>query len=208
MRGAQVPSSGRAARKAARSAELLEAALRAIRADGAGTSIERIAAEAGITRPVIYRHFGDAGGLYQAVATRFADDLLARSAEATAGVRAGRTLVAAQVDGYLRFLEVEPNLYRFLTRQVPMEQSGGSNVVTGFIQQLGGMIAAFLEESGLPAARAAVVGRSFVGAVHVTSEWWLEDRELTRAELVEELTTMVWDGMGSAVAAGTVAVTR
>lgn len=180
--------------------------MRAIRAEGAGTTIERIAAEAGITRPVIYRHFGDAAGLYQAVAERFADDLLARSAEATAGVRGGRALAHAQVDGYLAFLEAEPNLYRFLTRQVPVSDKGEGNVVSGFIQQLGGMIAGFLEASGVPAARAAVAARSFVGALHVTSEWWLEDPTLTRAAVTDELVAMVWDGMASVVtSAGAVA---
>ena len=36
-----------------------------------------IAAEAGITKPILYRHFGDKGGLYRALANRHTDALLA-----------------------------------------------------------------------------------------------------------------------------------
>lgn len=206
MEQQRATANSRAVRKAARSEELLDAAIRAIRLDGAGTSIERVAAEAGITRPVIYRHFGAAAGLYQAVAERYADDLLAHAGAATAGVRGGRALVRAQVDGYLAFLEAEPNLYRFLTRQVPAGAHGEGNVVSGFVQQLGGMIAGFLESTGVAPMRAAVAGRSFVGAIHFTSEWWLEDPQLSRSELTDELVAMLWDGMDAVVTPA--AVTR
>ncbi|HEU4481075.1 MAG TPA: helix-turn-helix domain-containing protein, partial [Actinomycetota bacterium] len=48
--------------------ELLEAADRALRREGPLVSMNAIAAEAGVTKPILYRHFGDKGGLYQAIA--------------------------------------------------------------------------------------------------------------------------------------------
>ncbi|MFC7511784.1 TetR/AcrR family transcriptional regulator [Streptomyces thermocarboxydus] len=39
--------------------ELLEAADRVVLRDGPGASMNAIAAEAGITKPILYRHFGD-----------------------------------------------------------------------------------------------------------------------------------------------------
>jgi AcrR family transcriptional regulator len=53
--------------------ELLEAADRVVLRDGPGASMNAIAAEAGITKPILYRHFGDKGGLYAALAKRRAD---------------------------------------------------------------------------------------------------------------------------------------
>lgn len=187
----------------ARAAELLEAALRAIRLHGVGTSIEQVASEAGITRPVIYRYFGDAAGLYRAVADWFAEELMARSADATRGIREGQALVRAQVDAYLGFLESEPNVYRFLTRQVPERAADVEDPVAGFVQHLGGLIADFIAAGTVPTASAQVAGRAFVGAIHTVSEWWLEDRELSRAELTDELVRVLWDGMRAAVAAPT-----
>lgn len=57
--------------------ELLEAADRVVLRDGPKASMNAIAAEAGITKPILYRHFGDKGGLYRALATRHTDGLLA-----------------------------------------------------------------------------------------------------------------------------------
>lgn len=56
--------------------ELLEAADRVVLRDGPKASMNAIAAEAGITKPILYRHFGDKGGLYRALAKRHTDALL------------------------------------------------------------------------------------------------------------------------------------
>jgi len=50
--------------------ELLEAADRVVLRDGPQASMNAIAAEAGITKPILYRHFGDKNGLYAALAAR------------------------------------------------------------------------------------------------------------------------------------------
>lgn len=64
-------------RAARRRRELLDAADRVVLRDGPGASMNAIAAEAGITKPILYRHFGDKGGLYSALAKRHTDALLA-----------------------------------------------------------------------------------------------------------------------------------
>lgn len=60
-----------------RRTELLEAAERVVLRDGPEASMNAIAAEAGITKPILYRHFGDKSGLYRALAKRHTDALLA-----------------------------------------------------------------------------------------------------------------------------------
>ena len=62
--------------------ELLEAANRVVLRDGPEASMNAIAAEAGITKPILYRHFGDKNGLYRALAQRHTDALLATLREA------------------------------------------------------------------------------------------------------------------------------
>ena len=66
----------RRARVEARRAELLEGAIGVIRARGAAASMEEIAAGCGVTKPILYRHFGDRDGLVQAIAVWFATDLV------------------------------------------------------------------------------------------------------------------------------------
>ena len=63
--------------RAARREQLLDAADRAVARSGAATSMAAVAAEAGITKPVLYRHFGDKGGLVAALTARHTARLLA-----------------------------------------------------------------------------------------------------------------------------------
>src|SRR3954466_7199428 len=67
----------RIARRAARRVELLDAAVRAIRRDGPRVSMDAIGAEAGVTKPIVYRHFGDRVGLASALADQFGAALVA-----------------------------------------------------------------------------------------------------------------------------------
>ena len=66
--------------------ELLDAADRVISRLGPQASMDEIASEAGITKPILYRHFGDKDGLHQALAARYVDALMSalRAAEASA----------------------------------------------------------------------------------------------------------------------------
>ena len=51
----------------------------AIREIGPGVTMEQLAKAGGVTKPILYRHFGDRDGLIQAIAERFSNDLLTSS---------------------------------------------------------------------------------------------------------------------------------
>src|SRR5579863_4531477 len=72
-------------RRPGRRDELSAAALEVIRHVGPTASMHEMAARAGITKPVLYRYFGDRDGLIASVAERFAQDLIARLKNSLAG---------------------------------------------------------------------------------------------------------------------------
>src|SRR4029450_7094161 len=79
-----------------RRAELLDAAERAIRRIGPRASMDELAAEAGITKPILYSHFGDKAGLVTALAERVAGQLNAAVIGGlTSSQRQPREVVAA-----------------------------------------------------------------------------------------------------------------
>src|SRR5437763_847242 len=80
-------------RRDARRAQLLDAAERVVEHRGSDASMAQIAAEAGITKPILYRHFGDKADLYRALAERLTGELLVelRAALATRGTLRDRT---------------------------------------------------------------------------------------------------------------------
>ena len=52
-----------------------------------------------------------------------------------------------------------------------------------------------LRALGLDAGAAEPWGYAIVGAVHLAGDWWLEHTAMTREQVVEYLTRLVWDGM-------------
>src|SRR5438477_9728627 len=124
-----------------RRSQLLAAADRVVRREGSAASMNLIAAEAGITKPILYRHFGDKGGLYRALADRHIDDLLARlrSALTTRGGLRART--RATIDAYLSAVEQQPQVYRFLLERAAVEEPDVRGQVQGFVRRFGDELA-------------------------------------------------------------------
>jgi len=91
--------------RSARREELLDAADRIVQRDGPAASMRAMAAEAGITKPVLYRYFGDKNGLLTALADRHTRDLLERLRAALRSGDDRRSRAAATIDAYLRAIE-------------------------------------------------------------------------------------------------------
>ena len=118
--------------------QLVESAIRTIRSRGATVGMDELAAEAGTSKTVFYRHFADRHGLYQAVAERV-DELILRDIGTVLGAstKGGglsaldldpRSVIHAAIDAYLRLVERDPELYRFIVSApiVGTERSGDS----------------------------------------------------------------------------------
>ena len=187
--------------------ELLEAADRAVLRDGPEVSMNAIAAEAGITKPILYRHFGDKGGLYAALAKRHADTLLGSLRVALDAPAARRERVEATLDTYLAAIEARPQVYRFLMH--PAE--GGSHNDQGFdtgrhsiplLRRMGEELAQVIEERldlGPGSHQLARVwGHGIVGMMHAAGDWWLGERPCSRGELVRSLADLLWGRLAAA----------
>ncbi len=129
--------------------ELLEAADRVVLRDGPQASMNAIAAEAGITKPILYRHFGDKGGLYAALAKRHTDALLSSLRAALDAPAERRERVEATLDTYLAAIEALPQVYRFLMHPVDGGQTAdqGSTPVTTLFRCFGGWARSWLRSS-------------------------------------------------------------
>ena len=75
--------------------ELLDAAVGAVREIGPGATMEQLAAAGGVTKPILYRHFGDRDGLIAAIAERFSTALLTSVTDAARGRRDRRSSCSA-----------------------------------------------------------------------------------------------------------------
>lgn len=190
--------------------ELLEAADRVVLRDGPQASMNAIAAEAGITKPILYRHFGDKSGLYAALATRHTDALLDSLRAALDAPADRRERVEATLDTYLAAIEARPQVYRFLMHPAEGSQSdsGGDQ---GFdvgkhtaplLRRMGEELAQVIEDRldlGPGSQQLARVwGHGIVGMMHAAGDWWLYERPCSRADLVRSLADLLWGRLAAA----------
>ncbi|MEW2580782.1 TetR family transcriptional regulator [Streptomyces syringium] len=181
--------------------ELLEAADRVVLRDGPGASMNAIAAEAGITKPILYRHFGDKGGLYRALAVRHTDALLDGLRSALDAPVARRERVESTLDAYLAAIEARPQVYRFLMHPADEGQPSEQGFDVGrhsapLLRRMGEELARVIAErvdlgpGGEDLAR--TWGHGIVGMMHAAGDWWLREQPFPRAQLVRHLTDLLW----------------
>jgi AcrR family transcriptional regulator len=181
-----------------RRTQLLAAADRVVQREGSAASMNVIAAEAGITKPILYRHFGDKGGLYRALAERHIDTLLERLRAALLTRGGLRARTQATVEAYLAAVEEQPQIYRFLVERAAAEEPDVRGQVVGFVRRFGDELAAGIasepELAGIDPQRAVIWAHATAGMVQSTGDWWLDHPEVPRTEVVDQLVALLWDG--------------
>jgi AcrR family transcriptional regulator len=186
--------------RAQRRRELVDATLAAIGKHGAGVGMEEIAAEAGTSKTVVYRHFADRAELHVAVCNRVAAHLLPKLQTAIQSGAEPRQMVAAAIDTYLAFLEADPELYRFVVHPPNLDQSadpvGSLSDLVG--EQAAAIVSVALQQAGRDTAAAAPWGHGVVGLVRSAADWWLRaDRPMLRSDLAAHLTDLAWSGLSA-----------
>ena len=135
--------------------ELVEATLRAIRRHGAGVGMDEVAAEAGTSKTVIYRHFGGRTGLYVAVVESvhtFIHASLAPSLDASHAMDPVE-LVRQLADTYLSVVERDPEIYRFVLS--PPAPDSGVDPYGGLPELIGAHVAVAIAEGSYSADKVA-----------------------------------------------------
>jgi len=195
--------------RATRRRELVEHTLRAIREHGPGVGMDDIAAQAGTSKPVLYRHFRDRNGVYlgvvEAVDARVLAELAAvadRSGHGPDGGPADVTeLITAMVSAYLELVQRDPEIYRFVVTRPLLESThpastgvDAAGTLTGRIgDRLAEILAAHLRRSGRDPAPAVTWGHGIAGFVRAATDHWVSHRppgtsaETVTAEVIEML---------------------
>ncbi len=206
---------GRSARwdehRLARRGELVEATVRAVRRHGAGVGMDDIAAAAGTSKTVVYRHFTDRAGLYAAVADRVDHTIIRGITRAAGGPEGDRTLpprevVRAVIAAYLHLVEDDPEVYRFIVNApiLPPGERPAGDVAAGMTGRIAEHVAGIVgagRGGAVDDATAHLWGVALVGMVRAAADAWLADGAAASGrsadDLAGALTTLAWDGLGA-----------
>jgi AcrR family transcriptional regulator len=160
------------------------------------TSIEEVAARAGVSKPVVYEHFGGKEGLYAVVVDREMSALLDRITSALTGGHP-RELVEQAALALLTYIEDETDGFRVLTRDAPVGSGHGtfSSLLIDIATQVEYILAREFAERGLQPKLAGMYAQMLVGMVALTGQWWLEVRKPKREEVAAHLVNLGWNGL-------------
>ena len=159
------------------------------------TRLDDVAAAAGVTKPVLYRHFDDKQALYLALLARHRDDLpgfaTAMPAHGTVEAR-----LRAVLEVWLAYVETHAYQWKMLVRD-----SGGGPEIRAFRVEvhararavLAGLIGA-LSETPIPPRELEPLAELLSMGMASLVLWWMHEPGVSREALLDAM-TRVWAGL-------------
>ena len=178
---------------AERRALIEQAAARLFAERGAdATRLDDVAAAAGVTKPVLYRHFASKQALHLALLAKTRDELAAAALATYAPGDDPFERLPAMLDAWFAYVEEHPHAARVLLRD-----PSGDPEVQAFHRELHGLQRAadmaLLREAGAPIPDAQLeplaetIRRSLTGL----GLWWLDHPETSRTDLVGVMVRLI-----------------
>jgi AcrR family transcriptional regulator len=161
-----------------------------------GTSVEEIAEKAGVSKPVVYEHFGGKEGLYAVVVDREVDRLLGGVTASLVGDHP-RELLEQAAAALLDYVERDTDGFRILVRDSPVASTSGtfSSMISDIATQVEHVLAGEFKARGYDPKLAGLYSQALVGMVALTGQWWLDARKPKKDEVAAHLVNLAWNGL-------------
>ncbi len=160
-------------------------------------SIEEIASEAKISKPVVYEHFGDKESLYAIVVDREMTLLMSMMTESLTSDRP-RVLLEQAATALFDYIDAHTDGFRVLLRPHPRgDQRGGTfgTVMREVADHLSERLVVVHKRYGYPVRLAPMYSHMLVGMVALTGEWWAEVRKPSKEIVITQVVNMAWNGV-------------
>lgn len=164
-----------------------------------GTSVEELALRAGVSKPVVYEHFGGKEGLYAVVVDREVQRLITSFTEALTGDEP-RVLLEQATLALLTYVEDQSDGFRILLHGSPAplgDRGGFATIISEVAQRVEHILAREFAARGFRTTLAALYSQALVGSVALVGQWWLDARELDRDEVAAHLVNLSWNGLAA-----------
>jgi AcrR family transcriptional regulator len=160
-----------------------------------GTRLDDVAAAAGVTKPVLYRHFESKRALYLALLARHRDDL-GSFARLVPEEGSQRERLRAVLEAWLAYVEAHPYAWRMLFRD-----TGGGPEISAFRQAVHDRARRVLVELIRSLSQQRIPARELEPLAELMSMgmaslvlWWMETPGTSSRALVDAM-TRAWTGL-------------
>ena len=182
---------------AERRAGLVTAALTVFSAEGfQGATMDAVAAEAGVTKPVLYQHFPSKRDLFRGLLTDVAGRLRAGVDEAVAEATGPHDMVRRGVRALFVFVADHPDEFRLLFGEGVRSDEEFAAELRTFERSMADAIADLIEIDGLEPAGRLVLAHGMVGLTESSARHWvLGGSGLDLDTVVEHVADLAWHGL-------------
>ena len=159
-------------------------------------SIEEIAHQAKISKPVVYEHFGGKEGLYAVVVDREVQALLTRIGGALRADRP-RTMLEHTALAFLSYIEDQTEGFRVLVRDAPVAGTTGTlpSLIGDIASHVDGIFVGEFKQRGFDVKLAPIYSRALVGMIALVGEWWLDAGSPPKKDVAAHLVNLAWNGL-------------
>ena len=167
----------------------------------AAVTMDEVAGEVGVTKPLLYNYFGNKERLYIACMERSGDALFATIAEAVAGDRQPRRRAQRRPSRLLRLPRRRPRRLGGPLRRDPAAAAARSptgSPYTAAASSIGrGLAAGAAAAAKRSAARVEVeaLSTALLGAAEALARWWLRTEAFSAQEAAELLISTIEPGL-------------
>jgi AcrR family transcriptional regulator len=161
------------------------------------TALDEVAKQAGVTKPIVYEHFGSKEGLYAAIVEREMDTLVARVTEGL-GTGTPRQRFEAAVIAFMSYAKEEPAGFAVLTRDSApgSARRGLTRVIDDMAQRVGDVFKSEFERAGYNHKVAPIYANALVGMVTQVGQWWAaEGRPFPIEHVAGHVAALGWMGL-------------
>ncbi len=160
-------------------------------------SIDQIAHQAGVSKPIVYEHFGAKEGLYAAIVDREMDNLVERISLAISQ-GSSRQRFEGAVLAFLTYTKEQPAGFAVLTRDSPstLARRGLTRVIDDAAERVGEVFHIAFERAGYDRKFAPIYANALVGMVTQVGIWWAaEGKPFTAEKVAKHVAALGWMGL-------------
>lgn len=180
--------------RAERRAQLIEISRGVFATKGwEAASMEEIAAAAGVSKPVVYEHFGTKENIYETVVK---EDLAKLETAISQAITLGRARyrIEQAVLALLTYVEQNPEAFTIISRD-PAVAGGYETLLNNATQSVTAIVSDAFVRADFDPSMAVLYANSFVGMVSQTARWWLDHRSPDKETVAAHIVNLCWNGL-------------